>query len=72
MDTHYYFLIQIKLAKTVDEIHGYLVSTSFTPALASPTSKDEERTPIMAVLLWRRKRLPLHAMQYRWGTCLRT
>ncbi|QQP37876.1 Transposase [Caligus rogercresseyi] len=39
-DFRSYFLIRIKLARTVNEIHGDLLSTFLTPALASPPSRD--------------------------------
>ncbi|QQP36926.1 Uncharacterized protein FKW44_022172, partial [Caligus rogercresseyi] len=42
-----YSLIRIKLAKTVNEIHVYLIFTY-------PPSRCGERTSIMAVLLRRR------------------
>ncbi|QQP38422.1 Hypothetical protein FKW44_018990, partial [Caligus rogercresseyi] len=39
-DFRSYFLIRIKLARTVNEIHGDLSLPSLTPALASPPSRD--------------------------------
>ncbi|QQP54577.1 Uncharacterized protein FKW44_007453, partial [Caligus rogercresseyi] len=50
-----YFLIRIKLARTVNEIHGTRSLPSLTPTLASPPSRDGTLSSIRVFLPWRRR-----------------
>ncbi|QQP55536.1 Uncharacterized protein FKW44_008756, partial [Caligus rogercresseyi] len=46
-DFRSYFLIRIKLARTVNEIHGDCSLPSLTPALASLPSRDGPQGPVL-------------------------
>ncbi|QQP42349.1 Uncharacterized protein FKW44_016975 [Caligus rogercresseyi] len=53
-DIRSYFLIKIKLARTVNEIHGDLLST-FPDSWASPPSRDGTLSSVRVFLPWRRR-----------------
>ncbi|QQP50761.1 Uncharacterized protein FKW44_011884 [Caligus rogercresseyi] len=54
-DFRSYFLIRIKLTRTVNKIHGDLLSTFPDSYLASPPSRDGTLSSIWVFLPWRRR-----------------